>query len=111
MTELFTDYPLLRLGILLGLFALVAAAWTAAPAQAQSLLEYVGQCVPFARAASGIQIYGDAWTWWNQAAGRYARVHIPRVGSVMAFQPYGNMTLGHVDAVSDHVADRLEVPC
>jgi hypothetical protein len=28
------------------------------------------QCVPYARQVSGIQIYGDAWTWWDQAAGR-----------------------------------------
>jgi surface antigen len=58
------------------------------------------QCVPYARQVSGIQIYGDAWTWWDQAAGRYARGHTPRVGAVMAFQPDGSMTLGHVAAVS-----------
>ena len=29
------------------------------------------QCVPFARLVSGIQIFGDAWTWWSQAAGKY----------------------------------------
>src|SRR5262249_51895531 len=28
------------------------------------------QCAPFARQASGIQIYGNANTWWRQAAGR-----------------------------------------
>jgi surface antigen len=58
------------------------------------------QCVPYARQVSGIQIYGDAWTWWGQAEGRYVRGHTPRIGAVMAFQPYGNMTLGHVAAVS-----------
>jgi hypothetical protein len=55
---------------------------------------------------SGIQIYGDAWTWWDQAAGRYARGHAPRVGAVMAFQPYGNMRLGHVAAVSRVIDSR-----
>ena len=58
------------------------------------------QCVPYAREVTGIQIYGDARTWWDQAEGRYARGHTPRVGAVMAFQPYGTMTLGHVAAVS-----------
>ncbi|MFY8142871.1 MAG: CHAP domain-containing protein, partial [Caulobacter sp.] len=29
------------------------------------------QCVPFARLMSGIQIFGDARTWWSQAAGKY----------------------------------------
>ena len=30
------------------------------------------QCVPYARQVSGIRIYGDAHTWWDQAEGRYA---------------------------------------
>jgi surface antigen len=64
------------------------------------------QCVPYAREVTGIQIHGDAWTWWDQAEGRYARGHTPRVGSVMAFEPYGNMTLGHVAAVSRVVDSR-----
>ena len=64
------------------------------------------QCVPYAREVSGIQIYGDAWTWWDQAAGRYARGHTPRAGAVMAFEPYGNMTLGHVAAVSRVIDSR-----
>jgi len=64
------------------------------------------QCVPYAREVTGIQIYGDAWTWWDQAAGRYARGHTPRVGAVMAFEPYGNMRLGHVAAVSQVIDSR-----
>jgi surface antigen len=64
------------------------------------------QCVPYAREVSGIQIYGDAWTWWDQAEGRYARGHQPRVGAVMAFQPFGSMTLGHVAAVSRVIDSR-----
>jgi hypothetical protein len=35
------------------------------------------QCVPYARQASGIQLFGDARTWWDQAAGRYSRGHAP----------------------------------
>jgi surface antigen len=64
------------------------------------------QCVPVARQVSGVQIYGDAWTWWGQAEGRYARGHTPRPGAVMAFRPHGNMTLGHVAAVSQVVDNR-----
>jgi surface antigen len=64
------------------------------------------QCVPYARQVSGIQIYGDAWTWWGQAEGRYARGHSPRVGAVMAFEPHGRMTLGHVAAVSRVIDSR-----
>ncbi|GAA3271795.1 hypothetical protein GCM10020258_47310 [Sphingomonas yabuuchiae] len=46
-------------------------------ADAHSLLDYVGQCVPFARQASGIAIYGDAWTWWSKAEGKYPRGRTP----------------------------------
>lgn len=64
------------------------------------------QCVPYARQRSGIQIYGDARTWWNQAEGRYERGHTPREGAVMAFEPHGNMRLGHVAAVTRVIDSR-----
>ena len=31
------------------------------------------QCAQFARLFTGIQIFGDAGTWWDKAVGRYAR--------------------------------------
>lgn len=71
----------------------------ARPADDDELPPYL-QCVPYARQLSGIQIYGDAHTWWDQAAGRYERGNEPRAGAVMAFIPQGNMRLGHVAAVS-----------
>lgn len=58
------------------------------------------ECVPYARQLSGIQIYGNAHTWWSQASGRYARGSEPRVGAVLALEPHGNSTLGHVATVS-----------
>ena len=64
------------------------------------------QCVPYARQVSGIRIFGDALTWWDQAEGRYARGRMPRVGAVMAFSPHGNMRLGHVAAVSRIIDSR-----
>ena len=64
------------------------------------------QCVPFARQVSGIQLYGDAHTWWDQAVGHYARGHEPKVGAVMSFRPHGPMTLGHVAMVSKVIDDR-----
>lgn len=57
------------------------------------------QCVPYARALTGVEIRGDAHTWWGQAEGRYARGTQPKVGAVMSFRPHGNMRLGHVAAV------------
>lgn len=64
------------------------------------------ECVPYARTTSGIQIYGDARTWWNQAKDRYATGHAPRVGAVMAVRPFNNSRLGHVATVSRIVDSR-----
>ena len=64
------------------------------------------ECVPFARAVSGIEIYGDAYTWWDQAEGRYQRGYRPKIGAVMAFIPFGAMELGHVATVSGIVDKR-----
>jgi surface antigen len=84
-------------------FALVFSCvlMTAAPAAAQ-----FWQCAPYAREISGIQIRGNANTWWGQAAGRYERGHSPRVGSVLAFQSTRRMRVGHVAMVSQVVSDR-----
>ena len=94
------------------LMSWLALTGLAAPALAHSMLDLDEgsgvqaspapflQCVPYARKVSGIQIRGDAWTWWDQAAGRYSRGYLPRVGAVMAFRPHGKMVLGHVAAVS-----------
>jgi CHAP domain len=84
-------------------FPLLAMALSATPAHAL----YEGlQCVPFARALTGIEIRGDAHTWWGQAEGRYQRGDKPKVGAVMAFIPHGNMRLGHVAAVRKVIDDR-----
>lgn len=64
------------------------------------------QCVPFARAESGIDIRGNAHSWWQQAAGRYERGQEPQVGAVMAFAPTPSMPIGHVAVVSRIVSDR-----
>ena len=64
------------------------------------------QCVPFARELTGIRIIGDAHTWWEQAAGRYARGKLPKVGAVMNFRPHGNSRLGHVAAVTRIIDSR-----
>ena len=64
------------------------------------------QCVPYARQVTGIHLFGDAHTWWNQAQGHYARGFAPKVGAVMTFKPHGKMVLGHVAAVSRIVDSR-----
>ena len=65
------------------------------------------QCVPFARLVSGIQIFGDAWTWWSQAAGKYQTGFVPKAGAVLCFKPSGRMRLGHVAVVSQVLTDRI----
>ncbi len=76
-----------------------------AVATGQELPPYL-QCVPYARDVSGIEIYGDAYTWWEQAAGRYQRGNTPREGAVMAFTPTDKMALGHVAAVARVIDSR-----
>lgn len=63
-------------------------------------------CVPFARVASGVDIHGNARTWWRQAAHRYDRGHEPKVGAVMTFRPTRRIPLGHVAVVSKVVSPR-----
>lgn len=65
------------------------------------------QCVPFARDASGVQIYGNANTWWRQAAGRYPRSAYPATGSVLVLQGYRTTARGHVAVVSRIVSERV----
>jgi surface antigen len=66
------------------------------------------QCVPFARMISGIQIFGDAWTWWGQAiSGKYPTGFAPADGAVLVFKPQGAMRLGHVAVVSKVVTERV----
>ena len=65
------------------------------------------QCAQFARLFTGIQIFGDAGTWWEKAVGKYARGFTPQAGSVLVFRPYGPMTRGHVAVVSQVLTDRI----
>jgi len=65
------------------------------------------QCATFARMFSGIQIFGDAWTWWNQAVGKYTTGETPQSGSVLVFKRNGVMRDGHVAVVSRVLTDRV----
>jgi hypothetical protein len=67
------------------------------------------QCVPFARRESGVEIYGNANTWWRQAAGRYARSHTPAPGSVLVVRGYNNAGRGHVAVVRRIESSRVIV--
>jgi surface antigen len=63
-------------------------------------------CVPYARARSGIGLQGDAWQWWDAAAGRYDRGRAPRPGSVLVLHRTARMRDGHVAVVTRVVSAR-----
>jgi surface antigen len=65
------------------------------------------QCVQFARMVSGLQLFGNAATWWGKAMGRYARGFTPETGSVLVFKASGVMRDGHVAVVSHVLTDRI----
>lgn len=79
------------------------------PANPPAVLEGmpISECVPFARNLSGVQIWGDAVTWWHQAEGRYVRSSRPAEGSVMVMKGYNDDKRGHVAVVTAFVSDRL----
>lgn len=63
-------------------------------------------CVPFARNASGIELRGNAETWWGKAKGVYDRGNRPMVGAVMAFSDTRRNPMGHLAVVSQILSER-----
>lgn len=64
------------------------------------------QCVPYAREVSGIDITGDAWSWWGAAEGKYERGHQPRFMAVLVLSRTDRLKLGHVAVVVDVIGPR-----
>lgn len=96
--------------LLAGPLALSACA-SSGPSTGPRAGNYIGgsvpvDCVPFARALSGIQIKGDAADWWQAADGRYRRSSAPVVGSVLVLRRSGRLPDGHVSVVSQVLGDR-----
>lgn len=63
-------------------------------------------CVEFARLVSGIALFGDARTWWDQARTAYAQLTNPSPGAVMVFAGRKKMNKGHVAVVKRIVSSR-----
>jgi surface antigen len=63
-------------------------------------------CVPYARQISGLVLNGDAWQWWDAAAGRYAESQLPETGSVLVFRRTSRLPSGHLAVVSAIVSPR-----
>jgi surface antigen len=64
------------------------------------------QCVPYAREVSHIELSGNAFLWWAEASGRYARGQTPVQGAVLNFRAIGRMPLGHVAVVTAVIDSR-----
>ena len=64
------------------------------------------QCVTYAREVSGIEIYGDAHTWWDQAPPRYLHSSFPQPGAVLVLSRTSKLPRGHLAVVKDVVGSR-----
>lgn len=90
------------LGIRLSLAAFLVLSPLAIPSA------HAQDCVRVVRAISDFTLQGDAWMWWNRAAGQYTRDAAPTQGSVLVFKRGGRLGRGHVSLVSK-VLDRRTV--
>jgi len=63
-------------------------------------------CVEYARARSGLALFGDAKLWWTRAKNVYARLARPAEEAVMVFSGSKRLAKGHVAVVTDIVSAR-----
>ena len=63
-------------------------------------------CVEYARARSGLAVFGDAKFWWARAKNLYARMTRPMENAVMVFSGTARLKKGHVAVVTDIVSKR-----
>ncbi len=95
--------------VLGGCWSLAACAGSSGgvTASAEGGPSYPGiNCAPFARELSGIALYGDAASWWDQAQGRYRKSSRPVLGAALVFQRESRLPSGHVSVVSRLVGPR-----
>lgn len=64
------------------------------------------ECAPFARQVSGIQLFGEAYSWWDKADGLYDKSSEPVEGGVLVFRRSGRLPSGHVSVVAERISDR-----
>ena len=57
-------------------------------------------CVLYARAETGVALFGAAGAWWAQADGRYQRGRAPEVGAILVFKRTSRIPSGHVAVVA-----------
>ena len=57
-------------------------------------------CALYARAETGVALYGSAGGWWDEADGRYERGHVPAVGAILVFKRSRQIPSGHVAVIA-----------
>ncbi len=62
-------------------------------------------CVQYVKSSSNFELSGNAWSWWDHAAGVYKRGNEPRMGAVLVFERTRRMPAGHVALVSGIIDD------
>jgi hypothetical protein len=65
-----------------------------------------GSCVLYARAVTGIDLQGDAFAWWDAAAGRYLRGQVPEAGAILVLSRTDRLNRGHLAVVQQVIDDR-----
>src|SRR6516165_1932133 len=63
-------------------------------------------CALYARAETGVALFGSAGGWWDEANGRYERGHVPAVGSILVFKRTQQIPSGHVAVVAQVIGPR-----
>ncbi|GBQ09658.1 CHAP domain-containing protein [Swaminathania salitolerans] len=64
------------------------------------------QCAPYARAKTGVALYGAAAGWWRSASGKYRKTARPAKGEILVFRSTGRLPSGHVSVVRRIVSSR-----
>ena len=76
-------------------FLLVLAVGIATVSKAAAI-----DCVQYVKSSSRFELSGNAWSWWDRAAGVYDRGSAPRLGAVLVFERTRRMPAGHSALVS-----------
>jgi surface antigen len=61
-------------------------------------------CALYARAETGVALYGAAGGWWDEADGHYERGHAPAPGAILVFKRTRQIPSGHVAVVAQIIS-------
>ncbi len=90
----------MRFGVVVASFASCALAACGSGPRMSVTDTNAMECAPYARQVSGLPLYGDAASWWDEAAGRYQRSAEPSLGAVLVFRRSARLPSGHVSVVT-----------